>query len=153
MTLDQLIDTRSPRFGAWLTTVVLVAVLATAAVSPVLAGWLVLAQTAVFAVGAANARLAPYGRIFKVLVAPRLRPPADLEPAAPVRFSQAVGFVFAAVAATGFLLGGTVVGIVATTAALAAAFLNAAFGLCLACKVYPFISLYVIHRKPQGAPS
>jgi hypothetical protein len=147
------LDSRSPRFGAWFTSVVLAAVLVTATVAPIAAGWLVLAQAVVFAVGAANPLLAPYGRIFKAVVAPRLGPPADLEPAAPVRFSQAVGFVFAAVAAVGFLLGATVLGAVATAAALVAAFLNAAFGLCLACKVYPFISLYVIHRKPQGAPS
>ena len=40
------------------------------------------------------------------------------------------------------------------SSALAAAFLNAAFGLCLACKVYPFLSLYVIRtssrRKAEG---
>ena len=148
-----LLDTRGPRFGAWLTTTVLVGVLATAAVAPRAAGWLVLAQAAVFAIGAYRARLAPYGVAFRLLVAPRLGPPADFEPAPPVRFSQAVGFVFAAVAALGFFSGGLVVGVAATAFALAAALLNAAFGLCLACKIYPFITLYVIRRKPQGAHS
>lgn len=146
-----MLDSRGPRFAAWITTGVLVTVLVSAAFSTRTAGWLVLAQAAVFAVGAWNARLAPYGLIFRKLVAPRLAPPMDLEPAAPVRFAQGVGLVFAAVSAAGLLAGAPVLGIVAATGALVATFLNAAFGLCLACKVYPFINLYVIRRKPQGA--
>jgi hypothetical protein len=59
-----------------------------------------------------------------------------LEPAAPVRFAQALGLGFTAVAALGYLLGATVLGLVLTAAALLAAFLNAAFGLCLGCEVY-----------------
>jgi hypothetical protein len=154
-----LLDTRGPRFGAWVTTAVLSGVLAVAVVAPTVAGWLALAQAAVFAVGAISARHAPYGVIFRLLVASRLGPPAELEPAGPVRFAQGVGFGFAAAAAISLLAGATVVGVVFAAFALVAAFLNAAFGLCLACKVYPFISLYVIRRKPlvrrnpQGANS
>ncbi len=36
----------------------------------------------------------------------------------------------------GFLTGLTTLGVVATAAALVAAFLNAAFGFCLGCEVY-----------------
>jgi hypothetical protein len=53
-----------------------------------------------------------------------------------VRFAQALGLVFTAVATVGYLAGAPVVGIVATALALIAAFLNAAFGLCLGCEVY-----------------
>ena len=53
-----------------------------------------------------------------------------------MRFAQGVGLVFALVAAAGYLGGATVVGVVASGAALVAAFLNAAFGLCLGCEVY-----------------
>lgn len=142
-----LLDSRGPRFAAWVTTVVLAAVLVTAIVAPAVAGWLVLGQAAVFAAGAVDARLAPYGLVFRALVAPRLGPPAELEPAAAVRFAQGVGSAFAAVAGAGFLGGAVGVGAGAAAAAFLAAVLNAAAGICLACKVYPLISLYVIRRK------
>jgi hypothetical protein len=124
-------DPRGARFAAWITTAVLAAVLVTGS------GWLLAAQAVVFAVGAlAGMRRAPYGLIFRYLVAPRLGPPAELEPAAPPRFAQGVGLVFAAVGTLGYLTGLTPLGIVATAAAIAAAFLNAAFGFCLGCEIY-----------------
>jgi hypothetical protein len=129
--MDQQIDPRGARFAAWVTTLVLSAVLITGS------GWLLLAQAAVFAVGAAaGMRRAPYGLIFRYLVAPRLGRPTELEPAAPPRFAQAVGLLFAAVGTVGYLTGLTPLGVVATAAALAAAFLNAAFGFCLGCELY-----------------
>ena len=127
------LDVRAPRFAATVTTVVLIAVLITGS------GWLALAQAAVFAVGAANIRLAPYGLMFRKLLAPRLGPPTAFEPAEPVRFAQGVGFGFAAVAAVAYLSDAALVGVVAAGAALAAAFLNAAFGLCLGCEAYLLI--------------
>ncbi len=57
-----------------------------------------------------------------------------------VRFSQAVGFVFAAVGLIGYATGVTALGIAATALALAAAFLNAAFGFCLGCELYGLIA-------------
>ncbi|GAA1845858.1 hypothetical protein GCM10009772_24040 [Pseudonocardia alni subsp. carboxydivorans] len=104
-------------------------------------GLLVLAQAVVFAVGAfAGMRFAPYGVVYRHLLAPRLGPPAEREDAAPVRFSQTVGLVFTVVAAAGYLSGLTVLGVVATAAALAAAFLNAAFGFCLGCEMYGLLA-------------
>ena len=101
------LDVRGPRFAATVTTVVLIAVLITGS------GWLALAQAAVFAVGAANIRLAPYGLIFRKLFAPRFGPPTAFEPAEPVRFAQAVGFGFASVAAVAYLSDAALVGVVA----------------------------------------
>jgi Domain of unknown function (DUF4395) len=124
------LDPRGPRFAAAVTSVVLVAVLVTGS------GWLALAQTVVFAIGAASARYAPYGLLFRRFVAPRLERPAEREAAEPVRFAQGVGFAFLAVATGGYLLGAPLVGLVATTLALVAAFLNAAFGFCLGCEAY-----------------
>jgi hypothetical protein len=69
-------------------------------------------------------------------VLPRLGPPLDREPAAPVRFAQLVGFTFLAVATTGYLTGLTALGVVFAAFALLAAFLNAAFGICLGCEAY-----------------
>ncbi len=134
---SRLIDPRGPRFGAWITTFVLVAVLVVAFVAPLAAGLLLLAQTVVFAIGAiAGPRVAPYGLLYRTLRAPRNGPPEELEPVAPVRFAQAVGLVFALVGTTGLLSGYVVAGVVATALALVAAFLNAAFGLCLGCELY-----------------
>ncbi|MEN3309636.1 MAG: hypothetical protein V7603_5838 [Micromonosporaceae bacterium] len=138
-----LLDPRGPRFAAAGTTLVLVLILVTAS------GWLALAQALVFAVTAANPRFGPYGLVYRWLVAPRLGRPTELEPAAPVRFAQALGLVFTVVAAVGYLSGGTVVGIVATALALIAAFLNAAFGLCLGCEVY--LAFRRMTRRPVPA--
>jgi len=125
------VDVRAPRFAATLTTVVLVAVLATGS------GWLLTAQGAVFALGAfLGLRFSPYGWIFRHLVRPRLAPPSAFEDEAPPRFAQAVGLVFAAVGAVGYLSGVTALGVAATALALAAAFLTAAFGFCLGCEMY-----------------
>ena len=122
---------RGPRFAAWVTTVVLAVVLLTGS------GWLLAAQAVVFAVGAfAGLRYAPYGVLFRVLVAPRLGPVREREPEAPPRFAQLVGLVFAAAGAVGYLLGAPVVGAVATGFALVAALLNAATGFCLGCELY-----------------
>jgi hypothetical protein len=127
----RLVDVRGPRFGAWITTVVL-------AVALLLGnGWLVAAQAVVFAVGGlAGLRFAPYGVLFRRLVAPRLGPVREREPEAPPRFAQLVGLAFAVVGAAGYLLGAPVVGAVATGLALVAALLNAATGFCLGCELY-----------------
>ena len=124
------LDVRGPRFAAAITTLVLIAVLVTGS------GWLLLAQAIVFFIGAANIRRSPYGLLFRALIAPRLRAASEFEPPQPVQFAQAIGFGFAIIGATGYLAGVPVLGMVATAAALVAAFLNAAFGLCLGCEVY-----------------
>ncbi len=114
-----LIDPRGARFAAWITTVVLATVLVTGS------GWLLAGQALVFAVGAlAGMPRAPYGLVFRYLVAPRLAKPTELEPAAPPRFAQAVGLLFAVLGTVGYLTGLTVLGAGATAAALAAAFLT-----------------------------
>jgi Ca2+/Na+ antiporter len=122
------IDPRGPRFAAALTAVVLALVVITGN------AWLLAAQAVVFALGALGR--SPYGVIFRRLVRPRLGAPTELEHDAPPRFAQGVGLAFALAGLAGFAAGSTLVGIVATSAALAAAFLNAAFGVCLGCEVY-----------------
>jgi len=124
------LDPRGQRFAAALTSTVLVVVLATGW------GWAALAQTVVFAVTAADPRLGPYAYVYRALVLPRLGPPAEREPAAPVRFAQLVGFCFLAVASIGYLTGATTLAVVFAAFALLAAFLNAAFGICLGCEAY-----------------
>jgi hypothetical protein len=126
-----MIDPRGPRFGAAITTVVLAAVLVTGN------GWLLAWQVAVFALTAgAGLRSSPYGQVYSRLIRPRLAPPGELEDERPPRFAQAVGFAFGAAGLVGLLAGWAAVFHVAVGAALAAAFLNAAFGFCLGCEVY-----------------
>lgn len=128
------IDPRGPRFGALITTVVLAVVLVTGSV------WLLAAQGLVFAAGAVlGLRYAPYGLVYRAVVRPRLRPPAELEPEAPPRFAQGVGLVFSLAGVAGYAAGITPLGMAAAAAALLAAFLNAVFGLCLGCEMYLLI--------------
>jgi len=96
------------------------------------------AQAAVFAIGAVGGpRRHPYGRIFAAVVSPRLGPATEREPVPPLKFAQLVGLLFAIAGVAGFAVGAPLVGVTATAFALAAAFLNAAFGICLGCMLYP----------------
>lgn len=135
--VDQ-VDVRGPRFAAWVTTIVLAVVLLLSAVNVSVAAALLAAQAVAFAIGAAGGpRRHPYGVLYSTLVAPRLAPVTEREPVPPLRFAQLVGLIFASVGVLGFVSGAHLVGVVATAFALFAAFLNAAFGICLGCKLYP----------------
>ncbi len=136
------VDPRGPRFGAWVTTIVLGVGLLTesAAVLGV--------QTLVFLAGAVfGLRYAPYGRLFRVVKRVfRLGPPAELEAEEPPRFAQAVGAAFGVLGTIGYLVV-PLLGTVATAMALGAAFLNAAFGFCLGCE------MYLLGRRALGRAS
>jgi len=150
-TPDQ-VDVRGPRFAAWVTTAVIVAVLLVSAVSPVAAGVLLGVQAVVFAIGAwRGPRRHPYGLIFAKVLAPRLGPVTEKEPVPPLKFAQLVGFIFAAVGVTGFAAGIPLLGLIATGFALVAAFLNAAFGICLGCQVYPLVAR--LRKTPRPHPA
>ncbi|MBP0454383.1 DUF4395 domain-containing protein [Kitasatospora sp. RG8] len=128
------IDPRGPRFAAAITTLVLITVLLTGS------GLLLALQAVVFALGAVGGlHRSPYGRLYRTLVRPRLTPPTETEDERPPRFAQGVGLAFAAVGTLGFLTGVAWLGLLATGFALAAAFLNAVFGYCLGCEVYPLV--------------
>jgi Domain of unknown function (DUF4395) len=143
VTRPSLVDPRGPRFAAGVTTVVLAVVLLTGSV------WLLAAQAVVFALGAAGR--SPYGVLYARLVRPRLGPPAELEDTRPIRFAQAVGLAFAVVALAGLAL--PFVTVVATSAALAAAFLNAAFGICLGCEIYLLACRATSHGIVRTVPN
>ena len=119
-----LIDPRGQRFAAWITSAVLAVVLVTGN------GWLLLAQAVVFALGATGR--SPYAALWKRI--PK-SPPTELEDKRPPQFAQLVGLGFAVIGVLGYL-SWTPLGTIATAAALAAAFLNAAFGFCLGCEIY-----------------
>lgn len=129
------VDPRGPRFGAVITSTVLAVILLTTPSS--LATALLILQTVVFGLGAfAGLQFHPYGWIYRTFVRPRLAPPAELEDSAPLRFAQLVGFLFAAVALIATLTNSTTVALGAVGFGLGAAFLNAAFNICLGCEMY-----------------
>ncbi len=128
---NRTIDARGPRFSALITTVVLVLALATNSV------WVLIFQGAVFAIGAFRGpQFTPYALIFRKLVRPRLKGEVPTEDIRPPQFAQSVGLLFALVGIVGAVSGLPLLFTIAAGAALAAAFLNAAFNFCLGCEVY-----------------
>ena len=125
------IDARGPRFSAALTTVVLAVALVTGS------AWVATFQAVVFAIGAINGpQFTPYAFIYRTLIKPRLKSPLRTEDVRPPQFAQSIGLLFALVALVGSATGAPVVFTIAIAAALAAAFLNAAFDFCLGCQIY-----------------
>ena len=128
---ERLIDARGPRYTAAITTVVLSTALVTE--SNLIIGF----QFAVFLLAVLfGLRRSVYGFIYRNLIQPRLSGPVPSESEAAPRFAQLVGALFAAAALLGGLTGNTTVFLIATSFALGAAFLNAAFGFCLGCQFY-----------------
>jgi hypothetical protein len=133
------IDPRGPRFGASITSVLLLIViyLSLTPATFSLAVSLLSIIVALFAIGAifGNSNH-PYGLIFKKLVRPLLKAPTELEDSRPPQFAQAVGLV---VAGSGLVLGiaGVSLGLtILASAAFFAAFLNAVFNYCLGCQIW-----------------
>ena len=133
------IDPRGPRFGAAITSaLLLITVFLGLDKATEEAGFVLLAIVdALFLVGATvgNAKH-PYGLLFKKFVRPRLAAPKELEDPRPPQFAQTVGFLVASLglvtSAFDFEYG------VALFAGFAfvAAFLNAAFAFCLGCQIW-----------------
>ena len=148
---DTQIDPRGPRFGASITSVLLLVTLTLGLLDPGVgatladrastpAFLLLLAITFLFAWGALlGVSKHPYGLLFRALVKPRLGPPEFTESEKPPTFAQLVGFL---VAGTGVVLhlAGIPYGLViATGAAFIASFLNAVFAYCLGCEIYALL--------------
>ncbi|MBS4727562.1 DUF4395 domain-containing protein [Mycobacterium sp. SM1] len=147
------VDVRGPRFAAWMTAAVLVGTLAISGCSSGAAAVVLALQAAVFGIGARyGPRRHPYGWLFRAAVAPRLGPVGEREPVPPLKFAQLLGFVFAVAGTAGFAAGIPLLGVIATGAALAAAFLNAAFGICLGCQLYPLIARLRHAARADDAP-
>jgi len=126
-----LIDARGPRYSAAITTTVLALALITES------NYLIGFQFAVFLSAVIfGLRRSIYGLIYRNLIQPRLSGPVPSENEAAPRFAQLIGALFAFVALLGGVTGNTAIFLTATSFALVAAFLNAAFGFCLGCQVY-----------------
>ena len=128
------IDARGPRYSAAITTTVLALALITES------NYLIGFQFAVFLSAVLfGLRRSIYGLLYRNLIQPRLSGPIPSENEAAPRFAQLIGALFAASALLGGVSGNSAVFLVATSFALAAAFLNAAFGFCLGCQFYLLI--------------
>ena len=126
-----LIDARGPRYSAAITSVVLALALITES------SYVIGFQFAVFLSAVLfGLRRSIYGFIYRNLIQPRLSGPVPSENEAAPRFAQLIGAIFAATALLGGLTGNTTLFLIATSFALGAAFLNAAFGFCLGCQFY-----------------
>lgn len=133
------IDPRGPRFGATITSVLLLITVFLALDSATLgaAFGLLVFITASFAIGAflGNSKH-PYGFIFKKLVRPRLAAPKELEDPRPPQFAQLIGLIVAGAGVVLYIAGLQGGLVFAAGAAFIAAFLNAAFAFCLGCQIY-----------------
>jgi len=155
-----MIDPRSPRFGAGITAVLLLVVVVLSFSFPTDGGtapaariltpaFLLLAAISLLFLWGAVAGVArhPYGALFRVLVRPRLAPPAELEDPKPPTFAQLVGFL---VTVAGLVLAALGVPFAVTTAAslaFVAAFLNSVFGYCIGCQLYLVIVRTRVRRR------
>ena len=126
-----LIDARGPRYSAAITSFVLALALITES------SYVIGFQFAVFLSAVLfGLRRSIYGFIYRNLIQPRLAGPVPSEDQRAPRFAQLIGALFAFVALLGGVTGNSAVFLIATSFALCAAFLNAAFGFCLGCQIY-----------------
>jgi hypothetical protein len=125
------IDARGPRFGAAITSVVFLIVLATEYLP------LLIWQTAVFAIGAFTGPTdTPYAWVYRRFVQPRLKGEVPKEDIRPPKFAQLIGFLFSLVASISLITNSIEVFFIFASFALAAALLNAIFKICLGCEMY-----------------
>jgi len=80
--------------------------------------------------------LSPLGRIATQVVAPRLAEHERLVPGPPKRFAQGIGVVFTVGASVLWLAGASGAARVVIAMLTGAAFLEAAFGFCLGCRIF-----------------
>ncbi len=138
------IDPRGVRFAGVLST--LVAASAALLTSP----WIALAGATILLSAAwGGSRLNLWGHIYRATLRRWLGPPGHLEPETPVRFAQLLGGLFLLVAGAAFLAGGPgiVVGAVLAGIVAVLALVNAAFDVCIGCRMYGL--LLVDTRLPR----
>lgn len=146
------VDVRAPRFAAWITAALLAVTIVLSLVDftpggdfayvagyrPIFtpAFWALLIVAFLFLWGVLSPRTAPWGVAFRTLVLPRISPTSETEDARPPRFAQGVGLFVTAAGLVLHLLGVPYALTIAAAFAFVAAFLNAAFGVCLGCMMY-----------------
>jgi len=148
------IDPRGPRFGAGITGLLLLTVIALSLLGATLAATVLFAAIVlVFAWGAfAGIQRHPYGQLFKRLIRPRLKPPTELEDPTPPTFAQGVGLFITGLGLILALVGVPLALPIAAGLAFIAAFLNSVFAYCLGCQIYLLlVRAGILGRKAAAA--
>lgn len=114
---------------------------------------LLLVIALLFLWGVVSPRTAPWGVLFRKVVAPRLAAPTELEDPRPPRFAQGVGLVVVGAGLVLHLAGVPWALTIAAAMAFVAAFLNAVFGLCLGCQLYLLLQRIGIVGRRRPATS
>lgn len=133
------LDPRAPRFGAGITSILMVLViyLSLDPTTVSIALGIMAFAVVMFVIGTTlGPARHPYGAIYRTLIRPRLKEPTALEDPRPVRFAQFVGLLVTGIGLALHLIGVPGALPIAAAAAFMAAFLNAAFAFCLGCQMY-----------------
>ncbi len=102
-------------------------------------GWVLIPLTYGFAARVLTGpTLSPLGRLAVEVVAPRLGPPRNT-PGPPKRFAQGIGVVFTITASVLWIAGAPAAARVVTGMLAAAAFLEAALGFCVGCRIFAWL--------------
>lgn len=103
-------------------------------------GWLLVPLTYGFVARVLSGpRISPLGLVATRLVAPRLPRHHKLVPGPPKRFAQGIGVAFSVTASVLWLAGAPGAARVVVAMLAAAAFLEAAFGFCLGCRIFTLL--------------
>ena len=143
------VDPRGPRFGATITSVLLlVAIFFSLIGEQLVATVFAIAIALLFAWGAIfGVKRHPWGLLFQSLIRPRLAAPSELEDAAPPRFAQLIGLIVVGIGLLLQLFGIPVGLLIALIAAFIAAGLNASVGFCLGCEIYLLLARAGLIRR------
>lgn len=162
------IDPRGPRFGAAVTSALLLVAIFLALTGPATTlsagsstltqlaldpGFLALVAIAIlFAWSLVAPGSQPLQAVFRSAVQPKLAPPEEWEDARPPRFAQGVGLAVVGVGLVLHLAGVPLALVIAGAAAFIAAALNATVGFCLGCEIYLLlVRVRVITPKAPSA--
>ena len=100
-------------------------------------GWLLVPLTYGFIARVASGpRFSPLARLATQVITPRLSGPHRIMPGPPKRFAQGVGALFSVTASVLFLLDFDIAARWVCVALAGPAFLEAAFGFCIGCKMF-----------------
>lgn len=133
------LDPRGPRFGAGITSVLMLLVIYLSLeveTTPIALGIMVFSVVMFIFGSVLGPAKHPYSYLYKYTLRKFLKAPSFMEAAKPVRFAQVVGLIVTGSGLVLHLLGVPNALPVAAAVAFIAAFLNALFAYCLGCQMY-----------------
>lgn len=132
-----LVDPRAPRFGQSITTLGMVAFVATGNPVPLFAVAAILVVSVL-----SNWRLDLYGVLWKNVMVPLVGKPEQREPASPHRFAKLMGAGFTATASLLWLAEFTLLATLIAAMVGVLAFVAAALDVCVGCRMYSQVKLF-----------